>query len=182
MEEKRLESWVLESWTLEIGLLDSGVGKDHDTPSFQEQEQELKKIYQELTELNAGVDHLCHPWPCDWMFFQENCYFFSMYTKNWTDSVTACQEMGGQLVVIKSHEDQNFLNHTSKKEGYHWIGLSDQKIEGKWLFKKYWGKGQPNNYRSRDCVEFKEDGWNDVCCTVVKCWVCKKSAASCSTK
>uniref|UniRef100_A0A8C0W5E5 C-type lectin domain-containing protein n=1 Tax=Castor canadensis TaxID=51338 RepID=A0A8C0W5E5_CASCN len=152
-----------------------------------------KKIYQELTELNAGVDHLCHPWPCDWMFFQENCYFFSMYTKNWTDSVTACQEMGGQLVVIKSHEDQNFLNHTSKKEGYHWIGLSDQKIEGKWLwvdgiisdltlFKKYWGKGQPNNYRSRDCVEFKEDGWNDVCCTVVKCWVCKKSAASCSTK
>jgi hypothetical protein len=32
-----------------------------------------------------------------------------MYTKNWTDSVTACQEMEAQLVVIKSHEDQVFL-------------------------------------------------------------------------
>jgi CD209 antigen len=40
------------------------------------------------------------------MFFQGNCYFFSKTQWNWRDSVTACQEVGAQLVIIKGAEEQ----------------------------------------------------------------------------
>ncbi|KAM5187449.1 CD209 antigen-like protein A [Callospermophilus lateralis] len=77
-------------------------------PSSQAQEQELskQKVCQELTQLKAGVDRLCRPCPWDWTFFQGHCYFFSKSQRNWHDSVTACQEVGAQLVIIKSAEEQ----------------------------------------------------------------------------
>ncbi|KAL6034254.1 hypothetical protein STEG23_009323 [Scotinomys teguina] len=83
-------------------------------------------------------DHLCRRCPWDWTLFQGNCYFFSTFQKNWKDSVTACKEVGAQL-VIKSDEEQSFLQQTSKKKGYTWIGLSDIKQEGEWL----WVDGSP---------------------------------------
>uniref|UniRef100_A0A2K5JWB1 C-type lectin domain-containing protein n=1 Tax=Colobus angolensis palliatus TaxID=336983 RepID=A0A2K5JWB1_COLAP len=68
-----------------------------------------QEIYQELIQLKAAVGEflrLCHPCPWEWTFFQGNCYFISNSQRNWHDSITACQEMGAQLVVIKSAEEQ----------------------------------------------------------------------------
>uniref|UniRef100_A0A8C9NZA2 C-type lectin domain-containing protein n=1 Tax=Spermophilus dauricus TaxID=99837 RepID=A0A8C9NZA2_SPEDA len=162
-------------------------------PSSQEQEQELakqEKVYQELTQLKAGVDRLCRPCPWDWTFFQGHCYFFSKSQRNWHDSVTACQEVGAQLVVIKSAEEQSFLQLTTKKRGHTWMGLSDLNKEATWhwvdgsplslRFMKYWNPTEPNNLGQEDCAEFDGDGWNDAKCDISKFWVCKKSALSCS--
>lgn len=49
---------------------------------------------------------LCHPCPWGWRSFQGNCYFFSNSQLNWHDSVTACEEVEAQLVVIESAEEQ----------------------------------------------------------------------------
>lgn len=53
-----------------------------------------------------STGHLCCPCSWDWTFFQRNCYFFSNSKLNWSASVTACQKMGAQLVVIKDPEEQ----------------------------------------------------------------------------
>nr|XP_020010636.1 CD209 antigen-like protein C [Castor canadensis] len=160
-------------------------------PSSQVQEQaKREKIYKEMTQLKAEIYNLCRPCPWDWMFFRGNCYLFSKSQQSWHDSVTACQEVRTQLVVIKSDEEQSFLQLTSKNEGYAWMGLSDLKHEGNWhwvdgsplLFMKYWNEGEPNNNQEEDCAEFRGDGWNDAPCTCEKFWICKNSAAVCSNK
>ncbi|XP_012669485.1 CD209 antigen-like [Otolemur garnettii] len=164
-----------------------------------------EEIYQQVTQLNAAVGecpdtrspmagefpcHLCCRCPWDWTFFQGNCYFFSTIQRNRHNSMTACQEVGAQLVMIKSTEEQDFLRlQVSTKERHTWIGLSDLTHEGTWQWvdgsplppdlRKYWNNGEPNNIGEEDCVEFKGKGWNDHKCNVLNFWICKKSAASC---
>ncbi|XP_011922653.1 PREDICTED: CD209 antigen isoform X4 [Cercocebus atys] len=150
-----------------------------------------QEIYQELIQLKAAVERLCRPCPWEWTFFQGNCYFISNSQRNWHDSITACQEVGAQLVVIKSAEEQNFLQlQSSRSNRFTWMGLSDLNHEGTWQwvdgspllpsFKQYWNKGEPNNIGEEDCAEFSGNGWNDDKCNLAKFWICKKSAASCS--
>ncbi|XP_003515255.1 CD209 antigen-like protein C isoform X1, partial [Cricetulus griseus] len=132
--------------------------------------------------------HLCRPCPWDWTLFQGNCYFFSTYQQAWKDSVTACKEIGAQLVVIKSDEEQSFLQQTSKKKNYTWMGLSDLKQEGRWLWvdgsllkwRKYWSPREPNNKGDEDCAAFSDNGWTDNLCSLEQFWICKKPASTCS--
>ncbi|XP_035300258.1 CD209 antigen-like protein D [Cricetulus griseus] len=159
-------------------------------PSSQVQD----KIYQELMQLKIDVhDGLCQPCPRDWTFFHGNCYFFSKSQRNWHNSVTACQEVGAQLVIVETDEEQTFLQQTSKAKGPTWMGLSDMHNEATWhwvdgstlspSFEQYWNKGEPNNVGDEDCAEFSKDGWNDLKCDSLNFWICKKaSTSSCTTK
>uniref|UniRef100_A0A287CW99 CD209 antigen-like protein C n=1 Tax=Ictidomys tridecemlineatus TaxID=43179 RepID=A0A287CW99_ICTTR len=165
---------------------------------YEQKRSKQEDIHQELTQAEAEMDRLCRPCPWDWTFFQGHCYFFSKSQRNWNDSVTACQEVGAQLVIIKSAEEQNFLQLTSKNKGSTWMGLSDLNKEGTWLwvdgsplffpicrrsegeFMKFWNEGEPNSHGEEDCAEFRGDGWNDSRCDLEKFWICKKSAGSCS--
>nr|XP_012291857.1 CD209 antigen-like protein 2 [Aotus nancymaae] len=102
-------------------------------PSSQRQEESMQEISQDLTQLKAAVERLCRPCPWEWTFFQGNCYFMSNSQRNWHDSVTACQEVGAQLVVIKSDEEQNFLQlQSSRSNRFTWMGLSDLYEENTW--------------------------------------------------
>ncbi|XP_076778359.1 CD209 antigen-like protein A [Arvicanthis niloticus] len=93
----------LISIVLLAALLTAILVKGSEVPSSQE---EKNHILQKLDQLKAGLDHLCRPCPWDWTLFQGNCYFFSTFLKTWKESVTACEDMGAQLVIIKSDEEQ----------------------------------------------------------------------------
>uniref|UniRef100_A0A2K6FT65 C-type lectin domain-containing protein n=1 Tax=Propithecus coquereli TaxID=379532 RepID=A0A2K6FT65_PROCO len=109
---------------------------------------------------------LCRPCPWDWTFFQGSCYFFSDSQRNWHDSITACQDVGAQLVIIKGEEEQNFLQlQSSRRNRFSWIGMSDLTHEGSWQ----WVDGSPLPP-------------NDQKCDIARFWICKKSAASCSSE
>ncbi|XP_031194774.1 CD209 antigen-like protein D [Mastomys coucha] len=152
------------------------------------------KIYQELMQLKAEVhDGLCQPCPRDWTFFNGSCYFFSKSQRNWHNSITACKELGAQLVIVETDEEQTFLQQTSKARGPTWMGLSDMHNEATWhwvdgsplspSFAQYWNRGEPNNVGDEDCAEFSGDGWNDLRCDTLIFWICKKvSTTSCTTK
>uniref|UniRef100_A0A8B7TSW8 CD209 antigen-like protein E n=1 Tax=Castor canadensis TaxID=51338 RepID=A0A8B7TSW8_CASCN len=99
----------------------------------------MENIYQELSQLKAEVDLLCHRCPWDWSFFQGNCYFFSKIQNDWNNSVLACQEAGARLVAIKSDEEKTFLQVMFKTTKAAWIGLSDLTNEGRW----HWLDGSP---------------------------------------
>ncbi|XP_040587523.1 CD209 antigen-like protein C [Mesocricetus auratus] len=177
----------LLSLVLLAALLVAVLVKGSKVPSSQEQEKEKQRIHQDLDQLKAGLDRLCRPCPWDWTLFQGNCYFFSTFQQTWKDSVTACKEVGAQLVVIKSDEEQSFLQQTSKKKGNTWMGLSDLKQEGTWLWVdgsplkwgKYWSPREPNNLGNEDCTGFSDNGWNDNLCSLEQFWICKKPASPC---
>uniref|UniRef100_A0A8C6EF53 Uncharacterized protein n=1 Tax=Microcebus murinus TaxID=30608 RepID=A0A8C6EF53_MICMU len=99
----------------ELSQLKAAVGE------FPERSRQ-EKIYQDMAQLKAAVDHLCCPCPWDWTFFQGNCYFFSNSQRNWHDSISACQDVGAQLVVIKGDEEQ--LHQALEQRGaqQHWGG------------------------------------------------------------
>ncbi|XP_028635561.1 CD209 antigen-like protein D isoform X1 [Grammomys surdaster] len=152
------------------------------------------KIYREVMQLKTEVhDGLCQPCPRDWTFFSGSCYFFSKSQRNWHNSITACQKLGAQLVIIETDEEQTFLQQTSKAKGPTWMGLSDLHNEATWhwvdgspllpSFTQYWNNGEPNNVGDEDCAEFSGDGWNDLKCDALRFWICKKvSTSSCTTK
>ncbi|XP_003281114.2 CD209 antigen isoform X6 [Nomascus leucogenys] len=178
----------LLSFTLLAGLL---IQVSKFPSSISQEQSKQDAIYQNLTQLKAAVERLCRPCPWEWTFFQGNCYFMSNSQRDWHDSITACQEVGAQLVVIKSAEEQNFLQlQSSRSNRFTWMGLSDLNQEGTWQwvdgsplspsFKQYWNRGEPNNIGEEDCAEFSGNGWNDDKCNLAKFWICKKSAASCS--
>ncbi|KAM5238003.1 CD209 antigen-like protein C [Ctenodactylus gundi] len=182
----------LLSLTLSAGILEAVLVQVSGVPSLEEhelQQLEQERTYQELTQIKDGIDRLCCPCPWEWAFFQGHCYFFKS-RKNWHDSITACQEAGAQLVVIKSAKEQSFLLLASKTKGYTRIGLSDLNKEGTWHWVDgspllhrhilgFWNPGEPNSAGEEACAEFKGDGWNDSRCSYEKYWICKKSATSC---
>lgn len=151
-----------------------------------------EKIYKQLMQLGARVDSLCRPCPWEWTFFHRKCYYFSKSTRNWNDSVTACQEVGAQLVVVENDEEKTFLSAISKDKGSAWMGLSDPKREGMWQwvdgsslsdsFKKYQKKKENDKGEGEVCAEVTGDFWTTDKCELEKFWICEKSEASCSAR
>ncbi|XP_008842808.1 LOW QUALITY PROTEIN: CD209 antigen-like protein D [Nannospalax galili] len=152
-----------------VGLLVITLAQVSNISSSKDQE----KIYQELIKVKTeDHDGLCQLCPRDWTFFHKNCYFFFNSQWNWQDSITACQVVAAQLVIIETEEEQTFLQQTSKAKGPTWMGMSDLHNEDTWhwvdgsplssRFQQYWNRGEPNNVRDEDCAEFSGNGWNDA--------------------
>ncbi|XP_006869057.1 PREDICTED: CD209 antigen-like protein 2-like [Chrysochloris asiatica] len=151
-------------------------------------QKQLEDIQQKLTWMNASLASLCHPCSWNWELFQKKCYFISSRKTTWQASVSACQDQGGQLVIINSVEEQKFLTTwNARRDKRIWIGLSDLHSEGTWhwvdntvLKLSFWVEGEPNNLGEEDCVELYNPGWNDNQCTAENLWVCEKPSAPCT--
>ncbi|XP_024601698.1 CD209 antigen isoform X2 [Neophocaena asiaeorientalis asiaeorientalis] len=147
----------------------------------------LEEILQRLTWMNATLTGLCRPCPWNWEFFQGSCYLFSWTQSDWKSAVSSCKDIGAQLVIIKSPEEQKFLKIWYVRYNKPtWIGLSDHHNEGTWkwvdnspLQLSFWKKGEPNNHEDEDCVELYNDGWNDGKCSTQNSWICEKPSSPC---
>uniref|UniRef100_A0A8C3WUH0 C-type lectin domain-containing protein n=1 Tax=Catagonus wagneri TaxID=51154 RepID=A0A8C3WUH0_9CETA len=157
-------------------------------PTAQEKMQSsLEKFLQQVTWMNATLAGLCHPCPWHWEFFQGRCYLFSYTQSDWKSSVSACQDIGAQLVIINSSTEQSFLQSWYMRHNKAtWIGLSDNNNEGSWqwvdnspLQLSFWQKGEPNNQGDEDCAELHNHGWNDNRCTAENVWICEKPSSPC---
>ncbi|XP_019728526.1 low affinity immunoglobulin epsilon Fc receptor-like [Hippocampus comes] len=138
----------------------------------------LKEEAQELNR-NRSVK-LC---PTKWVKFKEKCYYISEKgeTKSWTLSRRDCQDRGGDLVIVTSKAEEDFISVYYDRV---WIGLSDLDHEGEWKwvngnkldFEGFWQKGEPNDKSSAEnCVEHSRSGrgWNDMRCRERLSWICE---------
>ncbi|XP_053302285.1 hepatic lectin isoform X2 [Pleuronectes platessa] len=153
----------------------------------------LQKLQDEAKNLTEETCSSCED---GWEPHGGKCYFFSSVTSTWDQSRTQCKSMRGDLVVINSREEQRFLESKvrgkkDKPNDMFWIGLTDSKNEGEWLWVddtqldpslKFWYDGQPDNWTGdnpdgEDCVRMGEkDGPTDL-----KTWVdrsCKSDQKS----
>eukprot|EP00073_Rattus_norvegicus_P039472 XP_008767241.2 PREDICTED: CD209 antigen-like protein A [Rattus norvegicus] len=182
----------LISIVLLAALIIAVIVKGTEFLTSQDYDQQKENIHQKLDQVKAGLKHLCRP--CPWLLFQgdqslfqRNCYFFSISKKNWMESVKACKYMGAQLVVIKSNEEQSFLQGISKKKGNFWMGLSYNNKESKWQWvdgsplqgRTYWSAGEPKMRGNKDCAIRTDYGWNALPCSHESLWICMKPALPC---
>ncbi|KAL1763486.1 C-type lectin domain family 4 member F [Sigmodon hispidus] len=135
-----------------------------------------------------GLDQLLQLTLQGWKVFQGNLYYFSHEVKSWHEAENFCVSQGAHLASVTSKEEQAFLVK-STSTAYHWIGLTDQGMNGNWYWvdgtpfndaqsQRFWAKNQPDNWRlpngeGEDCVHMQQL-WNDMFCMVKYRWVCKK--------
>ncbi|XP_063355853.1 C-type mannose receptor 2-like [Pelmatolapia mariae] len=126
--------------------------------------------------------------PVGWSKFNHSCYLLSERSGSWDAARRDCRYRGGELVVIDSPEEQNFLSTITTEEV--WIGLNDKEQEGTWkwvdgtpLTLMYWGIRQPDNGGEdndgeEDCVYVRTEWgrfWNDHFCSYSHQWICENT-------
>ena len=108
------------------------------------------------------------------------------HNQNWTDARRTCQNLGGDLAIIRTAEENNFIFGLVKKQktitawGV-WLGFIrkyDKKfywIDDTPLAGHYspWGSGEPNNPKSEYCSNMfgtgnRQGKWNDLWCSLTE--------------
>jgi len=143
-----------------------------------------------LTDIKAKIDSLSdkvtgRACPEGWVLREKSCYLIiNIPTLNWSDARRTCQHLGGDLAIIRSAEENNFIFGLAKKQktitdwGV-WLGLtrkSDKEfywIDDTPLTGHYsaWGSGEPNSPNSEYCSNMfgtgsRQGTWNDIWCSL----------------
>ena len=125
--------------------------------------------------------------PDGWLNYGSSCYYVKdTATRKQSDARQHCQNLGGDLAIIKSENQNDFIfsliqsQNTFTKWGA-WIGIQRRKADGKfsWIDNtpvdgsySIWAGGEPNNAGgSENCVQMYgnsplEKEWNDLFCEV----------------
>uniref|UniRef100_A0A3Q2PLP1 C-type lectin domain-containing protein n=1 Tax=Fundulus heteroclitus TaxID=8078 RepID=A0A3Q2PLP1_FUNHE len=140
-------------------------------------------------------DKMCLKCEAGWELHGGNCYNFSTKNSSWTESRRSCKDLGGDLVKIDSRE-KGLMEEAEDK---FWIGLTDSKEEGRWLWVdgsplneslKFWCGDEPDDWKDEnpageDCGRMGMKGgasdlkcWFDKSCDVPHKSICEKSAVS----
>ncbi|NWX97024.1 MRC1 protein, partial [Nothoprocta ornata] len=108
--------------------------------------------------------------------------------KTWFEAEEFCREIGGNLVTIKTREDQILIWQLASAKGLNtqafWIGLFHLNpddgytwIDGSPATYEYWDEDEPNNYQGTEqCVMFNKSPqmrWNDLNCEYSLNWICE---------
>ncbi|XP_072526447.1 C-type lectin domain family 17, member A-like isoform X2 [Salminus brasiliensis] len=118
-----------------------------------------------------------------WLVYGTSLYYISTEKKRWRESREACRERGGDLLIISSKEEENFVK-TLMRCTTVWIGQAAAgKKDGSWkgagstaLTAGDWWKGHPKGSRGRACVVI--DGgntWKAASFHKYYYWICKKN-------
>ncbi len=114
----------------------------------------------------------------------EKAYLVCDISKTWADARSFCQALGGDLAVVGSKDENDWL--ASQPLSSAWIGLSDTAVEGTFVWvdgssltTAYWKDGEPNDYNgNEDCGGMYLSGdsaglWNDFDCTTSRPFFCQ---------
>ena len=126
--------------------------------------------------------------PQDWVLHGNSCYHvIDTPTLNWNDARTTCQNLGVDLAIIRSQDENNFIldlimKQQTIQEWAAWLGLYRKAdnlfywVDDTPLADQYsaWADGEPNNYESNgeNCVHTYTrplslfGKWNDKLCNL----------------
>ncbi|XP_008421074.1 CD209 antigen-like protein E isoform X1 [Poecilia reticulata] len=160
--------------------------------------ERCQTLKEDLESLKMIVlDETCPKCEAGWERYRGSCYFFSNSTSSWNDSRRSCADLGSDLVTIDSREEQMFLEirvrEIIKNNETFWIGLTDSKAEGSWLWTdgsplnkslSFWAPGQPDALGGAelDCVGMMkteipdEVRWHDRHCIDHLRSICEKDS------
>ncbi|XP_047465330.1 CD209 antigen-like [Mugil cephalus] len=148
-------------------------------------------------------ERVCKKCQNSWRPFQSKCYYFSSRLLTWSSSRSWCRARGGDLLVVSSEPEQNFIFESSQtleqKSSRLWIGMTDAEVEGEWRWVdgsrvssdvQFWlgrpgTRTEPDDWKlddplGEDCghIDTSEDAlksWMDGSCKTPYRWICEKT-------
>ncbi|XP_062584475.1 lectin BRA-3-like [Saccostrea cucullata] len=113
---------------------------------------------------------------------------------NWTDAKAQCELQGAYLVEVETMAENTWIQetlilpwNTMECDIWYqccktWIGAADMDKEGHFTWNRRtsvdftnWYKGQPDDIKGKDCVQFCSNGfWDDTECRRNKFFICEK--------
>ncbi|XP_052760311.1 perlucin-like protein [Mya arenaria] len=130
--------------------------------------------------------------PNNWVARDGSCYFFYHTPFSFIEAEHYCQSLKSHLIHIESASENNFIIDRLRAfiphEAGWWIGLSDQQVQGEFLWTdtnaelsgySNWGVGEPSDVNhSEDCVHMwmpKNYTWGDFQCRHPLQFICEMS-------
>ncbi|XP_078380212.1 C-type lectin domain family 4 member E-like isoform X2 [Oculina patagonica] len=135
-----------------------------------------------------------------WIRHGNSCYHVNdTPTLSWSDARTTCQNLGGELAIIRSADENEFILDLLRKQQTvqfwgAWIGLyrkadtkfywiDDTPLEGQY---SAWASGEPNKAEEK-CVQiyagsYSPGKWNDNCCNLSESKLTKAPVVLCQKK
>ncbi|XP_030845672.1 C-type lectin lectoxin-Thr1-like [Strongylocentrotus purpuratus] len=125
----------------------------------------------------------------DWLDYGDSQYLIVNHVRTWSAARIHCQDNGGDLAVIRSHEQTAFLVTYTLKSTYgysYWIGLHDSDGDGQYTWiddtqPQYsnWSPSQPSS--SHACVRMKssysvvnQGKWQTSSCSNTRVHICQR--------
>ncbi|XP_068189210.1 CD209 antigen-like protein 2 [Antennarius striatus] len=169
--------------------------------NLQQEKVELQKERAELlaklstaTALQPRTEATPTPLTCppDWHRFNGSCYLISRTTRDWPESKSYCESLGGHLAIIHTAEEQTFLWDLLPRGHWNafWFGVTDEHTEDHWkwvdgtpLAGGFWEVGEPNNHIDEDCGYIVKTrvlervavrSWYDAPCSMYWRFICEK--------
>ncbi|KAM6959744.1 natural killer cells antigen CD94-like [Tautogolabrus adspersus] len=170
--------------------------EDHQTPQtplnqLTDHLQRCQRERQDLTRMlhAATQDSRCSLCPEGWLWWRSHCYFFSVGLQEnlrWNESAEFCKRHNSSLIVIKNYAEMEFIQGVMRsflKYPFLWVGLTDAKQEGGWL---WWDGEDIQHYMPltvewdsdhRDCADLRGGGSLFAAnCESYGPWTCKKDS------
>ncbi|XP_078146237.1 galactose-specific lectin nattectin-like isoform X1 [Centroberyx gerrardi] len=141
--------------------------------------------------------------PHHWTQLNHRCFLYVPKCITWHQAEKHCVSLGGHLASIHSHHEakavQNMIKRITHKYPTTWLGGTDAKREGVWLWSdgqrfnyQCWSSGNPDNkWRNEDCLVMNYRGrglhwiwwlfhrgqrrWDDQSCSTKRPFLCAKS-------
>ncbi|XP_078381555.1 brevican core protein-like [Oculina patagonica] len=131
-----------------------------------------------------------------WVLHGNSCYHVNdTPTLSWSDARTTCKNLGGDLAIVRSEDENNFIRDLVMKQQTvqdlgAWIGLhrkadtkfywiDDTPLDGRY---DAWGDGQPSRLHEKCVHAWKEGEWNDIKCNLSEAHMYKAPVVLCQKK
>ncbi|XP_076084967.1 uncharacterized protein LOC143055698 isoform X1 [Mytilus galloprovincialis] len=107
--------------------------------------------------------------PLGWKSYGSSCYFFSQTTATWNDAKRKCITKNSMLAEVVSYGERDYLRKQASKYAKNfWLGGTDSKHEGIWIWATSQSKFNVNGWHTRLVKEPNNQGGNEHCINIHK--------------